>query len=128
MTIEKINISDIRKQIEDKMGLCNLVVPGVDKNSVENVLDSDEFRDYLQDQIYRWVVKTFLVNAKLQDSMSEEQFGYFLERIKDPRELEGISASVVLSSVPFAGELSNLQFVSIDSEEKPISHLSAVAH
>jgi len=128
MTIEKINISEIGKLIDNNIGLCNLVVPGVDKNMVESVLDSQEYNEYLQDQIYRWVIKTFLVNAKLQACISEEQFALYLKNIKSEGGREGLAASIVLSSVPFASELNALQYVTLESEENTIAHLSVAAH
>jgi len=48
MTIEKINISEIRERIDSQIARCELAIPGLEKEAIEAVLDSEQFNDYLQ--------------------------------------------------------------------------------
>ena len=50
MAIESINISDIRSRIDSQLGACELNIPGIDKEQIDTVIDSDQFDNYLQDQ------------------------------------------------------------------------------
>lgn len=128
MAIEKINISEIRKRIDSQIGKCELAIPGLKKDVIESVLDSEQFSDYLQDQIYRWVIRAYLVNAKLQEYIDDEQFEAYIQQATTEQGREQLAASILLSAVPLASSLPPMQYMSVDSEEKPQPLLSVVAH
>lgn len=128
MAIETINISEIRKQIDEQIGVSALNVPGVNKELVNAVLNSGPFEEYLQDQIYRWVIRAYLVNAKLQEYITEEQFQAYIEQAKTEQGREQLAASIILSSVPMAEELPQFQYISVEPDEQTEPHLTVVAH
>ena len=128
MTIETINISEIRERIDSQIGKSKLVIPGVANHIVNKVLDSNQYDDYLQDQVYRWVITTYLVNAKLQGYISETEFEGYVAQAKTAGGREQLAASVILSGVPLVGSMPQLEYVSIESEEPQVPELSLVSH
>jgi len=128
MTIEKINISEIRERIDSQIARCELAIPGLEKEAIEAVLDSEQFNDYLQDQIYRWVIRAYLVNSKLQEYINDEQFEDYIQQATTEQGREQLAASILLSAVPLADSLPQLQYMSVDSEENSKPHLSVVAN
>jgi hypothetical protein len=130
MEFEKINISAIRKKIDSEIGESTLSIPGVDKELVNEVLNSAQFGDYLQDQIYRWVIRAYFVNAQVQGYISERQMNAYLNQAKSAEGREQLAASILLSSVPGADNLPSFQYVRVEPEqvvEESVPHLSLVA-
>lgn len=130
MEFEKINISAIRKKIDSEIGESTLSIPGVDKELVNEVLNSAQFGDYLQDQIYRWVIRAYFVNAQVQGYISERQMNAYLDQAKSAEGREQLAASILLSSVPGADNLPSFQYVRVEPEqvvEESVPHLSLVA-
>lgn len=130
MEFEKINISAIRKKIDSEIGESTLNIPGVDKELVNQVLNSAPYQDYLQDQIYRWVIRAYFVNAQVQGYISEPQMNAYLNQAKTAEGREQLAASILLSSVPGADNLPSFNYVRVEPEEimeQPVSHLSLVA-
>lgn len=130
MEFEKINISAIRKKIDSEIGESTLSIPGVDKELVNEVLNSSQFGEYLQDQIYRWVIRAYFVNAQVQGYISERQMNAYLNQAKSSEGREQLAASILLSSVPGADNLPSFQYVRVEPEEvveESVPHLSLVA-
>ncbi len=130
MEFEKINISAIRKKIDSEIGESTLNIPGVDKELVNEVLNSSQFGEYLQDQIYRWVIRAYFVNAQVQGYISERQMNAYLNQAKSSEGREQLAASILLSSVPGADNLPSFQYVRVEPEEvveESVPHLSLVA-
>lgn len=127
MAIEAKNISEIRKKIDDQIGEGTLNVPGVNKELLNTVLNKGPFEDYLQDQIHRWVIRVYLINAKLQEYITEAQFQVYIEQAKTKPGREQLAVSIILSSVPMADEIPQFQYICIEPEEKPVPHLTVVA-
>lgn len=128
MAIESINISDIRSRIDSQLGACELNIPGIDKEKIDTVINSDQFDNYLQDQIYRWVIKAYLVNAKLQDYINDELFEEYIKQAKTEQGREQLAASILLSAVPLADSLPQLKYMSVEAEEKNKPNLSIVSN
>lgn len=130
MEFEKINISAIRKKIDCEIGESTLNIPEVDKALVDEVLNSAQFGEYLQDQIYRWVIRAYFVNAHVQGCISERQLNAYLNQAKSAEGREQLAVSILLSSVPGADNLPSFQYVRVEPEEvveESVPHLSLVA-
>ena len=128
MAIETINISEIRQRIDSKIGKCDLAIPGLKKEIVEALIDSEQFNDYQQDQIYQWVIRAYLINAKLQEYITEEQFEDYIQQATTEKGREQLAASIILSSLTLADSLPQLQYMNVDSEDKVKPLLSVISH
>jgi hypothetical protein len=128
MEIDKVNVSEIRNRIDSQIGKCELAIPSLKKDVIESVLDSEQFDDYLQDQIYHWVIRAYLVNAKIQEYIDEEQFEEYIQQATTERGREQLAASILLSAVPLASSLPPMQYMRVDPEEKNKPFLSIVAN
>jgi hypothetical protein len=128
MAIDTLNISEIRKRIDSQLGKCELAIPSLNTDVIESVLDNEQFDNYLQDQIYRWVINAYLVNAKLQEYIDKDQFEAYIQQATTEQGREQLAASILLSAVPLASSLTPMQYMSVDAEENKKPFMSIVAH
>jgi len=128
MANEMMNISEIRNKIDSQIEDYELDIPGLKKEVTEDFLNSDQFNKYLQDQVYCWAIRSYLVNAKLQEQMTDEKFDAYLQQLSTEQGREQLGASIILASVPLANDLPQVEYMSVESEEIPSPILSVVTH
>ncbi|MFA0809544.1 hypothetical protein [Microbulbifer epialgicus] len=146
MTTEAINLSEVLKRIDDRIGNDNLEVPGIANENLITIINSEFFDKFLNRKIYSWVIRTYLANAKIQERITDEQFEIYLSQIKTRQGMEQLAVSILLSSVSAQGglqqlkaipvaksgsvkkEVSVMKYVGLDTEESSECHLSILPH
>lgn len=113
------NISALRKQIDSIFGEEKLMVPGLSQEVVDQVTNSDEFIEHSEDQIFRWVIRGYLINAEIQGYLSKEKMNEYLSNSETVEGRRNLAAAILFVGVPFANKLPNLNFT--EHKESPES-------
>lgn len=116
MTDDMINISEIRNQIDAQIDSSELIIPGIKKDLVNSVLSSGEYKEHSLDKIHQWVIRSYLVNARLQNLISDSQWISCIKLAKTGQGREQLAVSILLSSISMIDVVLATQLTKVEAK------------
>ena len=117
--VEMGTLPSIQSVIDRAMEAPDTDFAGLDSTQVKAVLENKDFRAYQQDQIYRWVIRNFLVSASVNGQLPEEKMSSFLAQAGSPAGRERLAAALMYMPVAYADEIPDM--TPVDVQEYPKS-------
>jgi hypothetical protein len=105
----KLHLDQILERIEGAFGapppLTSPAVAAQDAAVMERIFADDGYQDYLQDQVNRQVIRSYLANAIVLGFLREAQLDVFAEHLATSEARAALSLHMVMSSVEDADAL-----------------------
>lgn len=108
--MEQHNISALKKQIDSVFGEETLMIPGIDQEHIDQIKNSDEFIKYSEDQVFRWLIRGYLINAEIQGYLSQEKKNEYLLKAETVDGRKYLAAAILFVGVPFADSLAQVKY------------------
>jgi hypothetical protein len=105
----KLHLDQIIERIERAFGapqpFSSPAATAQDAEVMERIFADDDYQVFLQDQVNRQVIRSYLANAVVLGFLSEGQLGAFAEQLATSEARAALSLHMVMSSVEEANAL-----------------------
>ncbi len=103
--IDISRISKLKEQIFNQFGSNPLKVPNVIPQTLDRIVNSDEYQHYLQAEIYRAITTYFLLNCSLNRSISSHAFDRYINRAGSFKSSENLCGQLIVQAAQYANKL-----------------------
>ena len=116
--VELEELPTIKQAIDDCMGPVDTKFAGLDADVVSDVLNNPDYKEYQQDQVYRWIIRNFLLSSSVNGTLSSEKLSLYIRQASTPSGRERLAASLMLAPVMAAEDLVEMAAVDVRAYEE----------